>query len=163
MGHHVSAHARLYRIAPQRRLRRTLAGSSIPHAESCSLSLRSIGFLQRCSPPRLAATQLRLGYQLVSWFRLCRVSHPAGLCSSTAHQGPLSQRSGWGEVGGGEEVRGFPGRCARRMEIVFDEIAVAPAGPFGERSLPDGRMVRDGRQMGIRKSLFLGLVGGLYG
>jgi hypothetical protein len=28
---------------------------------------------------------LRFGYQRFSWFWLCRVSHPAGLCSSTAH------------------------------------------------------------------------------
>ncbi|MFT4640539.1 MAG: hypothetical protein ACI8T1_003868, partial [Verrucomicrobiales bacterium] len=40
----------------------------------------------RCFPPRLLATQLRLSYQLSSWFVLCWVSHPAGLCCLTAHE-----------------------------------------------------------------------------
>ncbi|MFT5407119.1 MAG: hypothetical protein ACI9DF_005991, partial [Verrucomicrobiales bacterium] len=31
-------------------------------------------------------TQLRLSYQLSSWFVLCWVSHPAGLCCLTAHE-----------------------------------------------------------------------------
>ena len=86
IDHHVLAHACPLRLMPQWRLRLFLAGSSTADAESCSLVLRSIGFLQRCSPPHLAVTQLRFGYHLFSWFQLCRVSHPAGLCCLTAHE-----------------------------------------------------------------------------
>ncbi|MFT5405008.1 MAG: putative dehydrogenase [Verrucomicrobiales bacterium] len=39
------------------------------------------------------ATQLRLSYQLSSWFVLCWVSHPAGLCCLTAHECHLLDRS----------------------------------------------------------------------
>lgn len=85
-GHHVQASALPPGCLSQVRLRPSFAGSSYVTAVSCSLALRSIGFPSRCFPPRLAATQLRLSYQLYSWFMLCRVSHPAGVCCLTAHE-----------------------------------------------------------------------------
>jgi hypothetical protein len=79
MNHHVLAHACPLRLMPQWRLRPSLVGSSTADAESCSLVLRSIGFLQRCSPPHLAVTQLRFGYHLFSWFQIVPGLPPGGV------------------------------------------------------------------------------------
>ncbi len=136
-GHHGSARARHLRIVPEDGLRHSVAGSSAPNAESCSLVLRSIGFLSRCSPPRLAATPLRFGHLLHSWFQLCRVSHPAGLCGSTSHDWTNLQSMPGACHWTGLSQRPVPGNRARRprpMAMRVDPLTeLLPANPAIDR------------------------------
>ena len=76
------------------------------------LSLRSIGFSSGCFPQRLAASQLPLSYQFLSWFRCCAGSPTRRGCAAQRRTSALRlQRFGLASSGESTTHRTNPSKA----------------------------------------------------